>query len=129
MRDTDTDNHKEPTRTIKYIQDTIGLPLILLIKKSGNIKWYVHEEFVLHKDMRIHNGGFTNIGNEGDYLKSSKKLNTKSSTESELVGVDNVLAQVIWTQYFLKEQGYEIRDNVIYQDNQSSIKLENNGRR
>ena len=64
--------------------------------------------------MRIHNGGFTNIGNEGDYLKSSKKLNTKSSTESELVGVDNVLAQVIWTQYFLKEQVYEIRDNVIY---------------
>ena len=40
----------------------------------------------------------------------------------------DVLTQLIWTQYFLKEQGYKIHDNVIYQDNQSAIKLENNGR-
>ena len=43
--------------------------------------------------------------------------------------MDDVLNQVIWTRYFLKEQGYEISDNVIYQDNQSDIKLENNGRK
>ena len=55
-------------------------------------------------------------------------MNTKSSTEAERVGVDDVLTQVIWTRYFLKDQGYEIRDNVIYQYNQSAIKLENNGR-
>ena len=36
--------------------------------------------------------------------------------------------QVIWTWYFLKEQGYMIHDNVIYQDNQSAIRLEKNGR-
>ena len=47
---------------------------------------------------------------------------------SELVGVDNVLTQVICNQYFLKEQGYETRENFIYQDNQITIKLENNGR-
>ena len=46
---------------------------------------------------------------------------------SELVGVYKVLTQVIWNQYFLKDQGYKIRENVIYQDNQSAIKLENNG--
>ena len=54
---------------------------------------------------------------------SKKKLNTKISTEAELVGVDYVLTQVIWTQYFLKEQGHMIQDNVIYQDNQSAIRL------
>ena len=32
------------------------------------------------------------------------------------------------TRYFLKEQGYLIHDNVIYQDNQSAIRLDNNGR-
>ena len=47
----------------------------------------------------------------------AKKMNTKSSTEADLVGVDNVLTQVIWTCYSLKENGYEIHDNVIYQDN------------
>ena len=58
-----------------------------------------------------------------------KKLNTKSSNEAKIFEVDDVLTQVIWTRYFLKYQGYEIHDNVIYQDNQSTIKLENNGRR
>ena len=42
--------------------------------------------------------------------------------------MDDVLTQEIWTQYFLKEQVYEIRDNVIYQYIQSKKKLENNDR-
>ena len=58
------------------------------------------------------------MGTGGAYVQSSKqKLNTKSSTGSNIVGVDDVLAQVIWTWYFLKDKGYKIRDNVIYQDN------------
>ena len=65
----------------------------------------------------------------GAYEKPSKqKLNNKSSTDSKLVGLDDVLTQVMWAQYFLKYQGYEIHDNVIYQDNQSTTKIENNGR-
>ena len=58
-----------------------------------------------------------------------QNLNTKSSTEDEIFGVDDVLTQVIWTRYFLKDQGYKIHDRIIYQGNQSAIKLENNGRR
>ena len=42
--------------------------------------------------------------------------------------MDDVLTQAIWTRYFLKNKGYKIRDNIIYQYNQSSIKLENNGK-
>ena len=88
---------------MKYIQGTIGLPLILSIDKSGNIKWYVDASFSVHKDMRSHNGGFMTMGTRGDYVQSSKhKLNTKSSTEANIVGVDDVLTQEIWTQYFLK---------------------------
>ena len=74
---------------MKYIQGTIGLPLILSINKSGNIKWYVNAEFAVHKDMRR---------TGGSYVQSSKqKLNTKISTEAELFEVDYVLTQVIWT--------------------------------
>ena len=65
----------------------------------------------------------------GSYVQSSKqKLNTNISTEAKLVGVDNLLTQVIWTRYFLKEQGYMIHHNIIYQDNQSAIRLEKNDR-
>ena len=79
--------------------------------------------------MRIHTGGFMTMGIEGSYAQSRKqKLNTKSSTEAELVGVDYELIQVIWTLYFLKEQGYIIHNNFIYQYNQIAIRLVNNGR-
>ena len=61
--------------------------------------------------------------------KSSKqKLNTKSSTESELVGVSEYLPYNIWLINFLKYQGYIIKNNVVYQDNQSAIRMEINGR-
>ena len=84
---------------MNYIQGTIGHRYFRKTHKSGNIKWYVNAEFSVHKDMRSHTGGFMNMGTWGVYVQSSKKkLNTKSSTEADLVGVDNVLTQIIWTQ-------------------------------
>ena len=83
----------------------------------------------MHKDRRSHTGDLMTMETGGSYVQSSKqKLNTNSWTDTELVRVDNVLNQVIWTWYFLKEQGCDIHNNVIYQDNQSAIKLENTGR-
>ena len=89
---------------MKYIQRNIGLPLILSINKSGNIKWYVDAVFAVHKDMRSHTDGFMTMGTGGDYVQYSKQnLKTKISTESKLVGLDDLLTQVIWNRYFLKE--------------------------
>ena len=130
VRGPDTDYYKDLVRVMKYIQVTIGLPLILSIDKSVNIKWYVDAFFALHKDMRSHTGGFMTMVTGGVYVHSSKqKLNTKNSTEADLVVVYDVLTQVICTRCFLKEQGYMIHDNVIYQDNQTAIRLDNNGKR
>ena len=67
--------------------------------KSGDIKWYVDALFAVQKDMMSHTGGFMTMGTEGVYVQSRKNnLNTKSSTEVEIVGVDDLLIQVIWTQ-------------------------------
>ena len=92
-------------------------------------KWHVDASFSVHKDTRSHTGGFMNMGIGRYYFQfSKKKWNTKISTGYEIVRVKDVLTQVIWTQYFLKEQEYKIRENIFYQNNQSIIKLENNGR-
>jgi hypothetical protein len=45
------------------------------------------------------------------------KKNTKSSTEAELVGVDDVSSMILWTKLFLEEQGYRISRHVLHQDN------------
>jgi hypothetical protein len=49
-------------------------------------------------------------------------------TEAELVGVDEGMPLVIWTQNFLAAQGFEVKDNIMFQDNQSTILLEKNGK-
>jgi hypothetical protein len=56
------------------------------------------------------------------------KLNTRSYTETEIVGADNFMPAISWTRYFMKAQGYGVKDNVLFQDNKSSILLEKNGK-
>ena len=63
------------------------------------------------------------------HAKSSKqKLNTKSLREAELVGMSGYISYNIWLVNFLKEQGYKIKENIIYQDNESTIRMKRNGR-
>ena len=59
---------------------------------------------------------------------TKQKLNTCSSTETEIVAVDDTMPQVLWTNYFLDAQGYGPKKTIIYQDNKSAILLETNGR-
>ena len=37
-----------------------------------------------------------------------EKTNTKSSIETKIVGTDEILPQVLWTQYFSEAQGYTV---------------------
>ena len=63
------------------------------------------------------------------HCKSSKqKLNTKSSTEAELVGMSEYLPCNLWARMFMEEQGYKLKLNTVFQDNQSTIKMGTNGR-
>jgi hypothetical protein len=41
-------------------------------------------------------------------ISKKQKINTRSSTEAELVGVDDVAPQMLWARYFMEEQGTKI---------------------
>ena len=56
------------------------------------------------------------------------KLNTGSLTEAELVSIADVLGMMMWCKYFMEAQGYTIENNILYQDNKSTILLAKNGR-
>ena len=66
----------------------------------------------------------------GSLVKISRKhkMNTGSSTESELVGIADILGMMMWCKYFMEAQGYTIDINILYQDNKSTIMLAKNGR-
>ena len=90
---------------------------------------WIDASHAVHENMRGHTGGSMSMGTGTLHNKSSKqKLNTRSTTESEVVGVSEYLPYDIWQVNFFKEQGYDIRNNYIYQDNESAAKLEINGR-
>ena len=93
------------------------------------IKWWVDASFTVHPNMRGHTGGVMMMGRGAIIATSTKqKLNTRSSTEAELVGADDVMPIAMWTKYFIEAQGYKVKKSVLYQDNKSTILLEKNGR-
>jgi hypothetical protein len=125
----DEDDWKELARCIRYLRNSKDLFLTLETGDSITVKWWIDASFAVHPDMKSHTGGTVSLGKGSLYSLSRKQcINTKSSTEAELVGVDDSMPLVIWTQNFLESQGFKVQDNVIFQDNQSAILLEKNGK-
>ena len=61
-------------------------------------------------------------------MSMKQKVNIRCSTEAELVGVDDIVSKVLWTKLFIEAQGHKVTTNVIYHDNTSAMKLEENGK-
>ena len=105
--------------------ETGFLPLILSINEHGIIEWWVGVSFAVHEDMKIRTGMCMSLGKGTIYAASAKqRLNTVSTTESELVGVADAMPKLVWTRLFMEAQGYNVEDVYVYQDNQSAILLE-----
>jgi hypothetical protein len=129
VKDCNEDDYKKLKRMLQFLRATKGDYLTLSANSLHNVRWWVDASYAVHPDMKSHTGGAMSLGRGVIYGTSKRqKLNTKSSTESEIVGTDDVMPQMLWTLYFLEAQGYKIDDNILYQDNKSSILLENNGR-
>ena len=117
-------------RMMRYLNGTKNDKLILSADDVHVIKWYVDASFAVHPDFRSHTGSVMTYGKGVPISQSHKqKLNTRSSTEAEVVGVDDAMSPILWTRLFLEAQGIEVRRNILYQDNKSAILLENNGKK
>jgi len=76
-----------------------------------------------------HTGGGMTMGT-GMSINTSReqKLNTRSSTESELLGANDMVQMILWTKFFMESQGHDVKENSLHQDNKSTILLENKGK-
>ena len=116
-------------RLLKYIHVTIDQPKIIGAEDLGILQTWVDASYAIHPGMRSHTGAVISLEHRVINSKSSKqKINTKSSTEAELVGASDYISHTLLTSWFLKGQGYMVNTNLFYQDNQSAILLEKNGR-
>jgi hypothetical protein len=125
----DVDDEKKLIRALKYLQATVHL--VMTIDARGDfltVQWWVDASYAVHPDMKSHTGGVMSMGHGAVYATSTRqKITTRSSTEAELVGVHDVLPQILWTKHFLEAQGHIMKPSVIFQDNQSAMLLEKNG--
>ena len=127
---------KEPTvedwgklgRLMDYLKRTKDECLIIKMDDSNTIKWYIDVAYAVHPDMRSHTGAIMTMGKGSIISISSKqKVNARSSTEAELIGIDDIISNVLWAKLFMESQGMKVEHNIIYQDNKSTIQLAENG--
>ena len=86
------------------------------------------ESYADHEDCRGHTGSMMSLRQGAvTSLSRNQKIQGKSSTKDELIGVDDSLPQELWTNYFMKDQGYLVDRNLINQYNNSAILMETNG--
>jgi hypothetical protein len=124
-----TDDRDKLKRVLEYLKGTLHYKYTIGIDDIGKLRSWVDASYAVHSDMRSHTGGLISFGTGGLICKSSKqKLNTRSSTEAEVVGASDYLPNLLWVHMFLEKQGYPVTDSIMGQDNESAMKLETNGR-
>ena len=124
----DEDDYKKLALVMRNLRGRKTMPLTLEADNLQPVKWWIDGAFATHCDMRSRTGGALSLG-KGVItgISTRQKLTTRSSTEAEIVAVDDCMSLFLWKHYFLEAQGYGVDDAIIYQDNKSAMLLEQNG--
>jgi hypothetical protein len=116
-------------RVMGFLKGTIPDVLTLEADDTNTLTWYIDAAFAVHADMKSHTGAVFTMGKGAISSGSNKqKVNSRSSTEAELIGIDDKIAKILWMKRFLEWQGFPVKLNIIYQDNTSTMKLAENGK-
>jgi hypothetical protein len=124
----DEDDWNKLHRVLKYLHKTRELGIGLECDEKMNTHAYIDASYGTHADYKSHSGMIISLGKGPiDVASTKQKINTKSSSEAELVALSDKSSHVLWHRNFLIAQGYDTQASKIYQDNQSTITLASNG--
>jgi hypothetical protein len=125
VREPTTDDDAKLKRILGYLKLTLKKPRI--ITSTGNLRRlvaYVDASFAVHQDGKGHTGLTIRRGKSTLIsVCKTQKIATKSSTESELVGLSDVLSEIEKSQEYMEGQGVMLDIPLVYQDNMSTIAL------
>ena len=81
---------------LKYLKGTMYLKLTLSVDNLTTIRWYVDTAYGVHIDCKGHTGMMMTLG-RGAAMSFSRgqKLNDRSLTEVELIGLDDALLDIL----------------------------------
>ena len=88
-------------KTIKHLNGTKELVLVLSADNLKCIKWHVDAAFAVHPDCKSHTGAMMTMG-KGSVMNMSckQKLNTKIGMTAELATTDDAVIMTLWTKAF-----------------------------
>ena len=116
-------------RVLQYLGATKEDKLLIGCTRPYQVHASIDSSFAVHPTGRSHTGVTVTLGRGVLYSKSTaQKINTTSSCQAEMVALAKGLQQGIFLAYFLAGQGYPQLPVLVSQDNQSTIKLVENGR-
>ena len=108
----------------------MDLTLTLGGDSIAKMKTWVDVSYGVHADCKSHTGRCISFRTGVVATKCQKqKLNIKSLTEGEIVGVSNFMPNMVWVRMLVEAQGYKLEENILFQDNQSAIKVKLNGKK
>lgn len=129
VKQPDEDDWGKRKWVLKYLDGMQSLLLLLSADSISNIMWYVDTSHQTHHDCQDNTGSIlTFVAGVTMSLFTKHKLPSKSFTESELICVHDKMSDIQWwRRNFLEAQGYTISNNIVYQDNMSTLSLAKNG--
>ncbi|CAM9814485.1 unnamed protein product, partial [Ectocarpus fasciculatus] len=125
----DEDDLKKLGRVLKYLRKTQELTMVMCPSGIDEVEVYVDASYGTHPDGKSHTGRALSLGSGAVVasVSTKQKIVTKSSTESELVGLSDSVGDGVGAAEFLRSLGYEVKPVIFHQDNMSTIRLAENG--
>ena len=129
VKDPTTQEFGKLDRAVLWLQRTLNQPLRLGCNMPPKVTVSIDAAFANRDKMKSTSGMCVTLG-VGNFITSSKvqKLNSKSSTEAEIIAVSDGMNIPLWLVDFLFHQGYKKFPIRLEQDNQSCITLLTKGR-
>jgi hypothetical protein len=130
VRECTVDDMAKLDRVIGYLMGTPDRGIVIEFGTDPTAKAYIDASYAIHKrDCKSHTGASIIFGKGGPiYVTSVKQpITAKSSTEAELIAFSDVSSELISARNFAIAQGYPPTAAVAYQDNESTMKLVDNG--
>ena len=117
-------NMQQLYRILRYLQGTRNVG-INIHNPTMELQAFVDASHISHPDGHGHGGLILSLGSSPIYSRSWKlKSVTRSSSETELIALEDSVTFVIWTRELLREIGQlEKEPTTIFQDNKSTIIL------
>jgi hypothetical protein len=122
------EDYSNAIRIVAYIDRTKSISMQFSSSASMEPTIFADASHLLHLDARGHGGIILSLGSAPIMTKSYKlRLNTKSSTESEIVVLEAATSYSTWWNILLEELKIKSKNPIIiYQDNTSGIQMVKN---